>query len=253
MKFKPAAFLLSLLVAIPAFAADDLKAVSCMYEIKSEVYRFARLRHQIAQDLQPQQEQKVKSQLKASVQELMLNLHESKPGLDKVKLQAQYQRMDNAISELLTESAMGSGATEAMRDKQSKVIALSDEMATQLIQKMGTPNAKDVALIGSAKVSIEKLAFDFGECNKDCAKVLPEDLSAIQTNLASMQSSLGPYFKKSSSDMINNQMIFLKQSVTSKAQGKSDATMLDYLIVTTGNLWKLVDEVLDAYVEKAGG
>jgi hypothetical protein len=253
MKFKSIAFFLPLLLSISAFAADDLKAVSCMYEIKSEVYRFARLRHQISQPLSPQQAQKVKTQLKASVQELMLNLHESKPGLEKLKLQAQYQRMDSAVSDLLTESAMGSGATDAMRDKQSKVIALSDEMATQLVQKIGTPGAKDVALIGSAKVIIEKLAFNFGECDKDCAKVLPEDLSAVQKNLESMQSSLGKSIKASSFDMITNQMIFLKQSVAAKVQGKVDATALDFLIATTGNLWKLVDEVLDSYVEKVGG
>jgi hypothetical protein len=253
MKSKSFAFFLPLFLCISAFAADDLKAVSCMYEIKSEVYRFARLRHQISQSLSPQQAQKVKTQLKASVQELMLNLHESKPGLDKLKLQALYQKMDSSISDLLTESAMASGATDAMRDKQSKVIALSEEMATQLIQKIGTPNAKDVALIGTAKVSIEKLAFDFDECSKDCAKVLPEDLNTIQKSMDSMRTGLGQYFKKSSYDMANNQLIFLKKSVSAKTQGTLDGTALDFLIVTTGNLWSLVDEVLDSYVEKSGG
>ena len=223
-----------------------------MYEIKSEVYRFARLRHEISQPLSPQQAQKVKKQLKASVQELMLNLHESKPGLDKLKLQTQYQTMDSSISDLLTESAITSGASNVMRDKQSKVIALSDEIAAQLIQKIGTPNAKDVALIGSAKVNIEKLAFDFDECGKDCAKILPEDLNAIQNSMDSMRTNLGPYFKKSSYDMANNQLVFLKKSVTAKSQGTVDATALDFLIATTGNLWTLVDEVLDNYVEKSG-
>jgi hypothetical protein len=253
MKLKPIAFFLTLVLSISAFAADDLKAVSCMYEIKSEVYRFARLRHQVSQSLPPAQAQKVKTQLKASVQELMLNLHESKPGLDKLKLQNQYQRMDSSISDLLTESAMATGATDAMRDKQSKVIALSDEMAAQLIQKIGTPSAKDVALIGSAKVSIEKLAFDFNECGKDCAKVLPDDLTSVQKNMDAMQASLGKYFKSSSYDMVNNQLIFLKKSVAAKAQGTADASSMDFLIVTTGNLWKLIDEVLDSYVEKSGG
>ena len=253
MKLKSLAFCLALSLSLSAFAADDLKAVSCMYEIKSEVYRFARLRQQVSQPLAPQQAQKVKIQLKAAVQELMLNLHESKPGLDKLKLQTQYQRMDSAISDLLTESAMASGATDAMRDKQSKVIALSDEMATQLIQKIGTPAAKDVALIGNAKVSIEKLAYDFGECGKDCAKSLPEDLTAVQQNFDSMKRNLGLFFKKDTAQMASNQMIFLTKSVTAKAQGQQDANGLDFLIATPGNLWKLVDEVLDSYVEKSGG
>jgi hypothetical protein len=253
MKFKTFAFSLALLTAMPAFAADNLKALSSMYEIKTEVYRFARLRREMTRDLQPEQGQKLKTQLKASVQELMLNLHDSKAGFEKLKLQAEYQKMDNAISELLTESAMGSAPTEAMQEKQTKAIALSDELTTQLIQKIGTPNAKGVALIGSTKVSIEKLAFDFGECSKDCAKILPEDLNAIQTNIASMRSTLGTSLKKNTADMIDNQMIFLKQSVTAKAQGKADETMRTYLIATTGNLWKLVDEVLDTYVESTGG
>ena len=223
-----------------------------MYEIKSEVYRFARLRHQISQSLSPQQAQKTKTQLKASIQELMLNLQESKPGLDKLQLQTQYQRMDGAVSDLLTESAVGGGAANAMRDKQSKVIALSDEIAKQLIQIIGTPNAKDVALIGSTKVSIEKLAFDFDECGKDCAKVLPEDLSAVEKNMDFMRTGLGSYFKKGSYDMASNQLIFLKKSVSAKSQGAMDATTQDFLMVTTSNLWKLVDEVLDSYVEKSG-
>ena len=252
MKYKFLALAFPLLWAASAFAADDLKAVSCMYEIKSEVLRFARLRHQASMTLPPQQLQKVKNQLKASVQEIMLNLHESKPGLDKLKMQALYQKMDGAISELLTESSMGNGSTSALLDKQTKVVALSDDMAGQLIQKIGSQNARDVSLIGTAKFSVEKLAYDFDDCSKDCAKLLNGDVDSIQKTMDTMRTSLPNFFKKSSYDMVNNQMLFLKKSVAAKAQGAVSANDMDSLIVTTGNLWTLVDEVLDAYVEKSG-
>ena len=52
--------------------------------------------------------------------------------------------------------------------------------------------------------------------------------------------------------MASNQLIFLKKSVSAKSQGAMDATTQDFLMVTTSNLWKLVDEVLDSYVEKSG-
>lgn len=253
MKLRSLALALALFLSASAFAADDLKAVSCMYEIKSEVLRFARLRHQAAAPLSAPQLQKVKNQLKASVQEIMLNLHESKPGLEKFKMQAQYQKMDGAISELLTESSMGNGSTAVLRDKQAQVMALSDDMAGQLIQKMGTSSARDVAQIGTAKFSVEKLAYDFDECSTDCGKLLAADVDAIQKTMDNMRKSIPNFFKPGIYDMVNNQMLFLKKSVAAKTEGKVDATTMDFLIVTTGNLWKLVDEVLDAYVEKSGG
>jgi hypothetical protein len=254
MKIQKLLFIALAFASSAAFAAVDLKAISCMYEIKAEALRFARLRQEIAvAQSNPVQQKKLKTQLKASVQELMLNLQESKPGLTKFGLQSQYQRMDSAISDYLSESALGGDKnTPGLRDKQNAVISLSDEMSQQLVQKVASTAANDVALIGSAKVNIEKLAYDFEVCTDKCAQQLPADVALIEKNVEGMHTSLAKYFKKSSYDLASNQLFFLKKAVNSKLNNDSNENTLTNLIVTTGYMWQIVDEVLDAYVEKTG-
>lgn len=254
MKTKHLMFIALAFASSAAFAAVDLKAISCMYEIKAEALRFARLRQEIATtQSNPAQQKKLKTQLKASVQELMLNLQESKPGLNKLSMQSQYQRMDSAISDYLSESALGGDKdTAGLREKQNAVISLSEEVSQQLVQKVATGAANDVALIGSAKVNIEKLAYDFEVCTDKCAQLLPADVGLIEKNIESMHTSLAKYFKKSSYELASNQLFFLKKAVSSKLKNESNDNTLGNLIVTTGYMWQIVDEVLDAYVEKSG-
>jgi hypothetical protein len=73
--------------------AAVLKAVSGMDKVQAEAYRFARLHREIS--LAPKDWPlvgKLKAQIKASTQELMLKLHESKAGLRNGGMQRQSDR-----------------------------------------------------------------------------------------------------------------------------------------------------------------
>jgi hypothetical protein len=237
-----------------SYAADDLKAISCIYEIKAETYRFARLRQQIvlAQNF-PTQLGKLKSQLKSSTDELKLNQRESKPGLIQLNMQNQYQRMTDAISEYLSASASSDNKNVIeINEKQDILIKLADEITQQLVLKSANPFSNGLVLIGSAKVNVEKLVYDFESCNKNCAQLLPLGVAAVGKSIEDMHATLPKYFKKTSYDLAKNQLIFFNMSVTGRLRGDTSEYTKTNLIVTSGYLWQIIDEVLDSYTEKAG-
>jgi hypothetical protein len=252
MKIKT--FLLALL-ALPSIAfagAPELKAMSCMFEIEAEAYRLARLSREIAfGSLSPDQLYKIKAQLKSSTQELFLNLHEAKPGLSKMKMQAQYQRLDDAISDYVAEGlSSGNDKTfSALRGKQTELVKLADQIQLTVAQRSGNASAGGLTLIGTAKINTEKMAHDYEFCAKNCAQILPGDFAALSQNIESMRETLPTKFSKGNYNMAKIQLDFLKLAMDARIKAEPTDLAQSNMLATSSHLWTLIDEVLDAYVD----
>ena len=187
------------------------------------------------------------------MQELMLNLQESKPGLVQLNMQHQHKRLDDGISEFLSTSATSDNKSVAELDeKRIHLVKLANEIEQQMLQKSPNPSASGIGLIGSAKLNVERMVYDFVTCDKNCAELLPLEVATIEKNVEAMHTSLTKYFKKSSYDLAKNQILLFKLSVASRLKGAVSESERNNLVITSGHLWEIIDEVLDSYTEKAG-
>lgn len=258
MAKKTLVFLVSLMFANLAFAAvPDMKAISCMFELEAEAYRFARLQLELSQSLtKPALVAKLRAQIKASTHELFLNLHEAKPGLGSAGMQNQYKRLEDAVGDYVADaiSTPDSQNLASLGQKQAMLIKLAADFEQMLEQKLANPAARKLALIGSAKMTVERLAYDFETCGNQCAKVLPAEMTGLEKNLDDMRNLLGNNFSRNSYDMARNQIVFMKLAVDKRLKSTvaSDPEQSN-LIVAAGHLWELIDAVLDSYVEASGG
>ncbi|MFO1339365.1 MAG: hypothetical protein U1F53_14270 [Burkholderiaceae bacterium] len=237
-----------------ANAAGELKAVSCLYELQAETYRFARLQLENSTAANQDLKGKLRTQIKSATQELFLNLHEAKPGLGDAGMQRQYQRLDDQVADYVAEavSITNVKGLAPLRNKQAALLKSLDETARQLVQKVPGAAGAGVVLIGSAKTNVERLAHDFEFCDTNCAQVLPPEVVTIDKNIDDMRNSLGKYFSKSSYDLAKNQIVFLRMAVDSRARGSASELAQSNVIVTSTHLWEVIDEVLDAFTEKGG-
>lgn len=250
MKLK--ALLCSLLVlsGLASAGTPDLKSMSCMFEIQAEAYRLARLNREVSfGNLADPQLYKVRNQLKASTQELFLNLHEAKPGLTRLGMQVQYQQLDSSISAYVAEGLVPGNDRNlsSLRGKQADLVKLADQIRQAVAQKSNNTSAGGLTLIGTAKISVEKMAHDFEFCGKSCGQVLPADFAAISKNINAMHEALPAQFSQSNYDMARIQLDFLKEAMDGRIKDSTELAP-NAMLVTTEHLWTLIDEVLDAYV-----
>lgn len=242
------------LISSSALAGPVMKSLSCMYELQAEAYRFARLHREISQGkMDPAQLNQLKTQAKESTQELFLNLHESKPGLTKLGMQKQYQRLDDTIADYMSAAIISGGdkGSSELIAKQAMLIKVADETGRAIAQKSGSSSVSGLAAIGASKRGVEKLASDFEFCDKNCAQVLPEDIASLEQNIDTMHKTLGKYFSRGSYDLAINQLVFLKSSVDARLKTTNvDATARANMMTTSKHLWEIVDETLDSYTDK---
>jgi len=245
---------LAVLGSSTAWASPELKAVSAMYDIKAETFRFVRLQREILiSKSDPILSKKLRAQLKDSTQGLMNGVQEAAPGLNKLGMQKQQQQMGDTVSGYLAEwaAAAGSGNVDldALRAKRLAMQKLSDDIGKQAIQKSGAPAARQTALIGASKSSIQKLAFDYEFCDPNCAQVLPADMADLEKNLDEMRGSVAKYFKNNSYDLARNQITMLKSAVNNRLSKGINPADQKQVIGVSDNLWTMFTEVQDSYAD----
>jgi len=252
MKFKVFVLLLVAIASGCAHAAADLTAISCLYEIKAEAYRFSRLRQQMAlAENDPGPLGKLKSQLRASTQALMHNLQESKPGLLQLNMQSQHQRLDDGISDFLSTSAVADNQSAVELDeKRASLVKLANELEQQMLQKKPNPAAGGIGLIGAAKVNLEKMVYDFVTCDKTCAQLLPLEVGTVERSIDTLHASLGKHFKNAAYDLAKNQIAAFRLSVARRLKGTAGENEKNDFIANSHHLWEILDEVLGSYTEK---
>lgn len=254
--FIRAAGLLGLLFTQAAWsAAADLKTISCMFELQAEAYRFLRLQQQTMQaSSNPVQVGKLKSQIKASAQELFQNVREARSGMVGAGLQNQYKLMEDVVSDFVSDAIVPSDSQDVggLRFKQNVLVRLAAESAQALEQKLGNPATRKLALIGRTKVGVERFAYDFEMCKLHCEQVLAGELADLEQALEDMRHSLARHFSQHSYELAMNQMVFMRLSVDRRAQSSSMETAQHNLIVASGHLWELIDAVLESYTQAGG-
>ena len=251
-------FLLALgltLASTIASAAGELKALSCVYELQAESYRFARLQLELSSAANTAVAGKVRTQVKAATQELMLNLQEARQGFVALGLQQRHQQLNDQVADYLAEAVSVSSTRDLkpLRAKQAALLKQLADTAQLLTQKTNNPATTGVSLIGGAKLHVEQLAHDFEACTSTCAAQLPAEVQAIEKDLTQMRSTLPKNFSASSAELAKNQMVFLRTAVDSRLRGAPSEAAQTHLIVTAQHLWEIIDEVLDSYTEKSGG
>ncbi len=233
-------------------ATSEFKAISCMFELQAEAYRFLRLGQQILQaSSNPVQVGKLKSQIKASAQELFLNVREARAGLASAGLQNQYRQLEDIVSDYVSDAISSTDSQDlgALKYKQNALIRLAAESAQQLEQKIGSPATRRLALVGRTKVNVERFAHDFEMCKLHCDQVLAGELADLERGLDEMRNALSRHFSQHAYELAKNQMIFMRLSVERRAKSSSMDLAQHNLIVAGGNLWELIDAVLDSYIE----
>jgi uncharacterized membrane-anchored protein YhcB (DUF1043 family) len=236
-------------------AGPDLKAISCMFELQAEAYRFLRLEQEILQaSSNPVQVGKLKTQIKASAQELFLNVHEARTGLVSTGMQNQYKQLEEIVSDYVSDAISSTDSQDlgALRFKQNALIRLAAESVQLLEQKLSSPATRKLALIGRSKVNVERFAYDFEMCKLHCDQVLAGELADLERSLDEMRNSLAKHFSQHSYELAKNQMIFMRLSVDRRAKSSSMDLAQHNLIVAGGHLWELIDAVLDSYTEAGG-
>jgi hypothetical protein len=243
------------LVSSNALAGPKLKASACMFEIEAEAYRFARVNRELS--VLPKSDPRVPklvNQAKAATQELFLNLHEARAGLEKLGMKARYDTLSDKVSAYVAEAvATGNDANRtALTAKQAELTKYADETRLQIAERAKLPALAGLATIGGAKVQLERITFLYEFCETECAQSLPGGVAALQASINQMNTTLPRYFKRENFELATNQAIFLKLAVTRRVNtGKFDANSQNEVIVSAKYLWDLIDEVLDAYTEAA--
>ena len=240
--------------AASAAPPTDQKAAACLYELQAESWRFARLQREIIVNAgRSGGANKLRTQIKAATQELMLNLHEAQPGMKAAGLDKQYKRLEDTVADYLAEAAASAGDRElvSLRAKQGVVMKAVDEARGALTPKLNPKYAKGMALIGGAKANVERLAHDFEFCGKaECAQQLPAEMAELERQFDGMRTQLGDFFSKSNHELARNQLIFMRLAVDGRLKSGSPDAGQENLIVSAGHLWEIIDGVLDAFAEK---
>jgi hypothetical protein len=254
MTFAAAVCLLLMGSAVRA-AAPDLKVISCMFELQAEAYRFLRLQQQILQaSSNPQQVTRLKSQIKTSAQELFLSVQEARPGLVNAGLPNQYRLLEGLAADYVSDALSSTDNQDltTLRYKQNALIRQAAESAQLLEQKFGSPATRKLALIGRAKINVERFAYDFEMCRLHCDQVLAGELADLERGLDEMRNALSQHFSQHAYELAKNQMIFLRLSVERRAKSSAIESAQHNLIVAGGHLWQLIDAVLDSYTRAEG-
>jgi len=236
-------------------AGPDLKTISCMFELQAEAYRFLRLEQEVLQaSNNPVQMGKLKSQIKASAQELFLNVHEARSGLLGAGMQNQHKQLEEIVSDYVSDAIASPDSQDlsTLRFKQNALIRLAAESVQLLEQKLGSPSTRKLALIGRSKVNVERFAYDFEMCKLHCDQVLAGELADLERGLDEMRNSLARHFSQHAYELAKNQMIFMRLSVDRRAKSSSLDLAQHNLIVAGGHLWELIDAVLDSYIGAGG-
>jgi hypothetical protein len=248
MAFVVAACLIFLSAA--RAATPELKVISCMFELQAEAYRFLRLEQQILQAAgNAALVSKLKSQIKASAQEMSLNVSESRTGLNNAGMQNQHKLLEGIVADYIADglSSTDNQDMASLRYKQNALIRLAAEYAQQLEQKLGNPATRKVAMIGRAKVNVERFSHDFEMCRLHCEQVLNGELADLDRSLDEIRSAMGAHFSQHAYEQAKNQMVFMRLSVERRAKAASLDAAQNNLIVAGGHLWGLIDAVLDSY------
>jgi hypothetical protein len=235
--------------------APEFKAISCMFELQAEAYRFLRLGQQILQvSNNPVQVGRLKAQIKTSAQELFLNVHEARAGLHNAGMQNQYRQLEDIVSDYVSDALSSTDSQDqgTLKYKQNALIRLAAESVQQLEQKTGGPSTRRLALVGRAKVNVERFAHDFEMCRLHCDQVLVGELADLDRGLDEMRNSVPRHFSQQSYELAKNQMIFMRLSVERRTKSSSMDLAQNNLIVAGGNLWQLIDAVLDSYTGTGG-
>lgn len=248
---------LSGLLFVPAArsAAPDLKTISCMFELQAEAYRFMRLQQETLQaPNNPVQAGKLKSQIKASAQELFQNVREARTGMVGAGLQNQYKLMEDVVSDFVSDAIAPADSQDlgGLRFKQNVLARLAAESAQALEQKLAHPAVRKLTLIGRTKVAVERFAYDFEMCKLHCEQVLAGELADLERALLEMRNSLPRHFSQHAYELAMNQMVFMRLSVDRRAQSSSMEMAQHNLVVASGHLWELIDGVLDSYTQAGG-
>lgn len=236
-------------------ATPEFKAISCMFELQAEAYRFLRLGQQIQQaSSNPVQVGRLKSQIKASAQELFLNLRDARAGMASAGMQSQYRQLEDIVSDYVSDAVSSTDSQDqgALKYKQNALIRLAAESVQQLEQKISSPATRRLALVGRAKVNVERFAHDFEMCKLHCDQVLAGELADLERGLDEMRNALPRHFNQHAYELAKNQMIFMRLSVERRAKASSMDLAQHNLIVAGGNLWELIDAVLDSYIDAGG-
>jgi hypothetical protein len=238
-----------------AAPAPEFKAISCMFELQAEAYRFLRLGQQIQQaSNNPRQVGRLKTQVKTSAQELFLNVREARAGLLSAGMQNPYRQLEDIVSDYVSDAISSTDSQDlgALKYKQNALIRLAAESVQQLEQKIGSPATRRLALVGRAKVNVERFAHDFEMCKLHCDQVLAGELADLERGLDEMRNALPRHFSQQAYELAKNQMIFMRLSVERRTKSSSMDLAQHNLIVAGGNLWELIDAALDSYIGTGG-
>jgi hypothetical protein len=252
MKIKTLLFILLAAPGIASAAAPELKALSGMLGIQAEAYRLTRLGREISiGNPAPEQTYAIKAEIKASTEEMIFSLRESKAGLTKLKMQAQYQQLDGATSDFVAESLSSGGnkPLEPLLNKQAGLLKLADQLQLAIAQNTVNTSVGALSLIGKTRVNLEKTTHDYEFCTQNCAQILPANFAALSKNIDAMRENLPDKFSKAKYDMAKTQLISLKQALDARIKTEPSLLAQSNAVLTAGRILIIVNEVLDSYTD----
>jgi hypothetical protein len=236
-----------------ACAAGEAKAVSSLYDLQADSYRYARLQRELVTPVRSDLLGRVRKQLKKTAAGLNTAATEAKPGMDATGMQAQQQQIAAGVSDYLATAGTAKDLSE-LAPARAKRMALLKSVAgdvQQLVAKLPPKTGSALTAAGQTKIDIERLAYDYEFCGAQCATTLPTDLAAIQRGLDGMHASMGASFDDASLSLAKNQLILLKPIVDARIQAGVNEDSQSSLIMTCAQLWEVVDRANDAAVVAA--